>query len=72
MDGHTKLRISKNKLQILLQALKLDPERSEASSPDAVLVSIDFENTRNLMNNFLEAENSQAGLAVLDAKDLHR
>ncbi|EGX88142.1 Polynucleotidyl transferase [Cordyceps militaris CM01] len=72
MDRPTKPRISKSGLQILLQALKLAPEHSEASNPDVVLVSIDFENTGNLMNNFLEAEDSQTGLAVLDTKDLHR
>jgi hypothetical protein len=36
-----------------------------------VLVSIDFENTRNLTTGFSEGDESQAGIAILDTHGLH-
>lgn len=60
--SHALPSISTNGLHLLQETLK--------GSYDAVIVSIDFEHTTNLLNGFQNSQNSQAGLAILDTRDL--
>lgn len=62
-------KISKNGLQILLEALGLASYPKSTDVSDAVLVSIDFEHTQNLRNGLYRKE-SQTGLAILDPGEL--
>lgn len=39
---------------------------------DAVLVAIDFENTGDILDEFLSSNDCQVGLAILDVRDLGR
>lgn len=71
MGKRARPHISKGGLQILHHALELESEFREASDPDAVLVSIDFEHTRYLKTSLSRVGDSQTGLATLDTKDLH-
>lgn len=61
---YTRPRVSRHGLQVLQKCLGLK------GSHDSVLVAIDFENTGNLINGFRDSEDSQAGLAILDTRDL--
>lgn len=61
-----RLSISKNGLQVLQTALGL----SKSDQPPPIIVAIDFENTNNLKNGFLESQDSQLGIATLDTKFL--
>ncbi|KAL2693495.1 hypothetical protein Neosp_000055 [[Neocosmospora] mangrovei] len=59
-------RVSKNGLQVLQRALAL----SESDQPSPIIVAIDFEQTNNLKNGFLESQDSQLGIATFDTKIL--
>lgn len=58
--------ISKNGLQVLQAALGL----SESDQPSPIIVAIDFEQTNNLKNGFVESQDSQLGIATFDTKVL--
>ncbi|WAO88872.1 Hypothetical protein NCS54_00623600 [Fusarium falciforme] len=60
--------ISKNGLQVLQAALGL----SESDQPSPIIVAIDFEQTNNLKNGFVESQDSQLGIAAFDTKFLSR
>ncbi|KAK8065289.1 hypothetical protein PG997_012036 [Apiospora hydei] len=64
--------VSRNGLQVLREALGLLHEHSSDSvaGSDSVLIAIDFENTGNIRDGFLNSTDCQVGLAVLDARDL--
>lgn len=58
--------VSRNGLQVLQTALGL----SESDQPSPIIVAIDFEQTNNLKNGFLESQDSQLGIATFDTKML--
>ncbi|KAF2111624.1 hypothetical protein BDV96DRAFT_649606 [Lophiotrema nucula] len=63
--------IAKNGLQILHEILRLGSY--SCTSPglsDAVLITIDFENINTIKSGFSQKANCQAGLALLDTKEL--
>lgn len=70
---HERPTVSDRGLQILLKVLGLDSTCSgcgRGSDTDTALLSIDFENTGNLVNGFSQSDDSQVGIAILNIKDL--
>jgi hypothetical protein len=54
------VEVQKSYKRVLQECLR------HVGSRDAVVVTVDFENTGNLMNGFGDSEGSQVGLAILD------
>ncbi|KAI1192961.1 hypothetical protein F5X97DRAFT_315823 [Nemania serpens] len=71
VSKRNKWPILKNGLQLLHEALGLAQHHSPTWS-DAILISIDFENTDNIRNGFVDSQNCQMGLATLDTRDLQK
>lgn len=70
-SSDTRPKIAKDGLQVTLQILGLSDEPlTQPSYHDPVLVAIDFENIRGIVNRSTREPDAQVGLAVLDTRDL--